>query len=194
LITACQISPGVPCKPMLAKPTKGIQVIFNRFEDKKFTCEFKYDGLRGQLHYKDGEVMIYSRNLENMTEKYPDIIKLLKENIDTEKVTDFIADSEIVAFDTNTKRILPFQILMTRSKKNVTVQNVKVTVCLFVFDLIYLNGKSLLDEPLRLRRDLMWNHLPKVEGKLDFVSAKDTEDTEEIQTFLEESVKRKNIR
>lgn len=179
---------------MLAKPTKGIQVIFNRFEDKKFTCEFKYDGLRGQLHYKDGEVMIYSRNLENMTEKYPDIIKLLKENIDTEKVTDFIADSEIVAFDTNTKRILPFQILMTRSKKNVTVQNVKVTVCLFVFDLIYLNGKSLLDEPLRLRRDLMWNHLPKVEGKLDFVSAKDTEDTEEIQTFLEESVKRKNIR
>ena len=193
LVKVCAMSPGVPCKPMLAKPTKGIQVIFKRFDEKKFTCEFKYDGLRGQLHYKDGEVKIYSRNLENMTEKYPDIIRLLKENIDREKVDDFIADSEIVAFDGKTNKILPFQVLMTRSKKNVTESNVKVKVCLFVFDLIYLNGRSLLEEQFRARRALMWENLPKVEGKLEFVSFKDTDDTEEINTFLEESVKCKTF-
>lgn len=43
----CYITPGVPCKPMLAKPMKSIQMILHRFENIKFTCEFKYDGLRG---------------------------------------------------------------------------------------------------------------------------------------------------
>ena len=59
---------------MLAKPTKSIAVILNRFENQEFTCEFKYDGLRGQIHYFEKTVQIFSRNLENMTQAYPDII------------------------------------------------------------------------------------------------------------------------
>lgn len=43
----CHIIPGVPCKPMLAKPMKSIQMIFTRFNNIPFTCEYKYDGLRG---------------------------------------------------------------------------------------------------------------------------------------------------
>lgn len=188
LAERCKMTPGVPCKPMLAKPTKGIHVIFKRFEEKKFTCEFKYDGLRGQLHYSNGEVRIFSRNLEDMTSIYPDVCTLLQNHIDKEKITDFIADSEIVAIDPNTNRILPFQVLMQRSKKNVTNKNVKQKVCLYAFDLIYLNGKTLLDETFRHRREKMFETLPKVEGKLDYVMSKDTDDTDEIQTFLEESV------
>lgn len=183
------MTPGVPCKPMLAKPTKGIQVIFKRFEEKKFTCEYKYDGLRGQLHFFDGQIKIFSRNLEDMTSNYPDIIKLLKDNIDTNSISNFIADSEIVAFDQKTNRILPFQVLMTRGKINVTNSNIKVKVCLFLFDLIYFNDSPLLTSTFRERRTILHSKLPKIEGELEYAQSKDTDDTEEIQTFLEESVK-----
>jgi DNA ligase-1 len=57
----CHLVPGIPCKPQLAKPTKDISIIFKRFENMPFTCEFKYDGLRGQIHFKDGKCDIFSR-------------------------------------------------------------------------------------------------------------------------------------
>lgn len=94
---------------MLAKPTKSIQVILDRFKDIRFTCEYKYDGLRGQIHYDGKEVSIFSRNLENMTGMYPDIVSFIKKHVNkSEKINNFILDSEIVAFDKTTNRIKPF--------------------------------------------------------------------------------------
>ena len=100
---------------MLAKPTKGVNIVLKRFENIRFTCEYKYDGFRGQVHYYrdskgDPTVAIYSRNLENMTVAYPDVVQFLKEYIPrlTTAVEDFILDAELVAYDTQNDKILPF--------------------------------------------------------------------------------------
>jgi len=79
----CHIRVGIPVKPMLAKPTKGVREILDRFEQLSFTCEYKYDGFRGQIHYRRSTdtVDIYSRNLESMTIQYPDVVKFIKESV-----------------------------------------------------------------------------------------------------------------
>lgn len=126
---------------MLAHPSTEISDIFSKFEGKKFTCEYKYDGERAQIHrLEDGTIKIYSRNSEDHTPKYPDIIQLIPECM-KDSATSFVIDCEAVAFDSEKKQILPFQVLSTRAKKSVKIEEIKIPVCLFVFDIIYLNGK-----------------------------------------------------
>ena len=112
---------------MLAKPTRGIGDILTRFEGKKLTCEYKYDGLRGQIHYNEGKIEIFSRNLENITSAYVDIIHEINkkiEAINTASLKSFILDCEIVAIHKKTKQLLPFQVLSTRSRKNANIDEI----------------------------------------------------------------------
>ena len=127
----------------------------------KFTCEYKYDGLRGQIHYNEGKCQIFSRNLETMTETYPDIVEFVLTSTSPD-VKNFIIDSEIVAIHPETQRILPFQTLSTRSRKNVDKNAIEIQVCLYVFDILYLNDQSLLKTPFIERRTLLNSHLKEV--------------------------------
>lgn len=104
---------------MLAKPTRGIADILSRFEGKRLTCEYKYDGLRGQVHYFSGNIKIFSRNLEDITEAYLDLVENIKNNMAGKEaeLSSFIVDCEIVAVNKATKHLLPFQVLATRSRK-----------------------------------------------------------------------------
>uniref|UniRef100_A0A0V0J9S6 DNA ligase n=2 Tax=Schistocephalus solidus TaxID=70667 RepID=A0A0V0J9S6_SCHSO len=174
----CCITPGVPLKPMLAHPTHGITEVLKRFDQSTFTCEYKYDGERAQIHLlPDASVHIYSRNQEDNTSKYPDISKslmvsvlrgakvnetacqLLRElgadaSLDA-SVSSCILDSEAVAWDREAGQILPFQVLSTRKRKDVQEEDVKVRVCIYAFDLLYLNGVPLTEQPFRRRRELL---------------------------------------
>ncbi|KAI1074669.1 ATP-dependent DNA ligase [Whalleya microplaca] len=204
----CKLRPGVPLKPMLAKPTKAITEVLDRFENQTFTCEYKYDGERAQIHYvsKDhsdeyidalpgatkeaakGVASIFSRNSEDLSKKYPDILAKLHTWV-KEGTKSFVLDCETVAWDVVEKKVLPFQQLMTRKKKDVKIEDVKVKVCVFAFDLLFLNGEAIVEKPLRERRELLQGAFTPVEGEFAFASHMNGQELEEIQTFLDESVK-----
>nr|XP_012224215.1 PREDICTED: LOW QUALITY PROTEIN: DNA ligase 1 [Linepithema humile] len=189
LPSKCKLTPGIPLKPMLAHPTKGIQEVLTRFEGLKFTCEWKYDGERAQIHVADnGQINIYSRNQENNTSKYPDIIKRFK-NTCGDLVKNCVLDCEAVAWDSEKKQILPFQILSTRKRKDANEEDIKVQVCVFMFDLLYLNDEPLVKEPFAKRRELLREHFKEVEGEWKFANSMDTTTMEEVQVFLDDSVK-----
>lgn len=186
----CTMQAGIPLKPMLAHPTKSLTQVLDRFENLAFTCEYKYDGERAQIHRLDsGKCFIYSRNSENMSQKYPDIMEKLSLIVEGQVTKSFILDCEVVAWDPVEKRILPFQILSTRKRKDVTVDSVQVQVVLFAFDLIYLNGESLLKRTLRERRGLLYEHFKEVDNEFYFAKSLDSSSVEDIQIFLDESVK-----
>jgi DNA ligase-1 len=124
-----------------------------------------------------------------MTEAYPDIIESLLDAIDVNKIDSMIVDSEIVGFDPESGRILPFQTLMTRNKKNVTTGNIEVQVCIYIFDILYLNGESLLQKNLTERRELLFGNVKEIEGKVKYVKHENTQEVEQIQELLNESVK-----
>ena len=143
---------------MLAKPTKSITEVLDRFEGKTFTCEYKYDGERAQIHYVaedsaqehtenlhasgklKGLSAIFSRNSEDLSKKYPDILAKLSTWIKPETKS-FVLDCETVAWDLLEKRVLPFQQLMTRKRKDVKAEDVKIKVCVFAFDMLFYNGE-----------------------------------------------------
>ncbi|KAK4701184.1 DNA ligase 1, partial [Phenoliferia sp. Uapishka_3] len=185
----CYLTPGIPLKPMLAKPTKAITEVLDRFEGKRFTCEYKYDGERAQVHYlENGAIKVFSRNSEDMSVKYPDIVVQLPKCI-KEGTKSFVIDAEAVAWDKETERLLPFQELSRRKRKDVKAEDITVKVHLFAFDLLYLNGKPLLGENLERRRELLHESLQPVEGEFAFATSDDATNVDDIQIFLDKSIK-----
>nr|XP_043610903.1 DNA ligase 1-like [Erigeron canadensis] len=184
----CFFSLGVPVGPMLAKPTKGVSEILDKFQNIEFTCEYKYDGERAQIHYmEDGTVQIYSRNAERNTEKFPDVVVAVA-RVKKPSVTSFVLDCELVAYDREKQKILPFQILTTRARKNVVMSEIKVDVCIYAFDLLYLNGQQLLQEQLNVRRERLYESFVEEPGFFQHATAVTSNDLEEIQTFLDAAV------
>ncbi|SPJ11764.1 DNA ligase I [Plasmodium sp. DRC-Itaito] len=184
----CTVKTGIPVQPMLAKPTKGVQEVLDRFNNVTFTCEYKYDGERAQIHYIDKDnIKIFSRNLETMTEKYPDVIQIIKDQI-VENAKECIIDSEVVAYDIVNKKILPFQVLTTRKRKDVDIENIKVKVCLFPFDLICCNGIPVIKEPLAVRRKLLYSLLKSKDGVLSYATHSEMNNIEDIDMFLQDAI------
>lgn len=179
------VSIGTPVQPMLGAITRSFDDVLSRLDGRAFTSEAKLDGQRCQMHARivakdevfsekgwksttfdrNGEecsvwIRLFSRRLEDMTEKYPDICLTVLEMMKTyARITSFVVDAEIAAVD-DTGKIRPFQELANRSRKAVQLNEVHIKVAVFGFDCMLFNDEPLLDKSFRERRHILRNHLP----------------------------------
>ncbi|OCF32387.1 DNA ligase 1 [Kwoniella heveanensis BCC8398] len=173
------VSVGIPLSPMLGSITRSLNEVFTRLGTLPFTAEAKLDGQRVQIHARldgpQGEddgggrwvqgddfkvwVRLFSRHLEDMTEKYPDVQRVI-DLLKAQSIKSFIIDAEIVAVDKDTGAYRTFQDLSNRAKKDVRVEDIKVVVGVFAFDLMLLNDQTLLDSPFSHRRHLLRTLIP----------------------------------
>lgn len=117
----------------------------------KCAVEPKYDGFRLQVHYKDGKVKLITRNLEDSTFMYPDVVEGLQKQI---KADEAILEGEAIAYNPNTGEFLPFQETVQRKRKyGIAEKALSVPLKLICFELLYVNGKSFIDEFYTKRRE-----------------------------------------
>ncbi|PFH63021.1 hypothetical protein XA68_10433 [Ophiocordyceps unilateralis] len=178
LLARCGLTLHVPLRPMLGSITRDLSDMLTKLQGRDFACEFKYDGQRAQVHCDEqGKVSIFSRHLELMTDKYPDLVELVPK-IRGESVGSFIMEGEVVAVDRDTGELRNFQTLSNRARKDVSIDDIKVNVCLFSFDLMYLNGQALLDRPFRERRELLRSMFVEIPHRFTWVKSLDATSTD----------------
>ena len=169
LLVHCGLAIHIPLRPMLGSITRDLSDMLTKLQGRSFSCEYKYDGQRAQVHCDaSGRVTIFSRHLEVMTDKYPDLVALVP-TIRGEGVESFLMEGEVVAIDKDTGDLKAFQTLANRARKDVAVSSINIDVCLFAFDLMYLNGQELLDRSFRERRELLRSLFIEVPNKFTWV-------------------------
>ena len=186
LLLRCGLALHIPLRPMLGSITRDLGEMLTKLQGRDFSCEFKYDGQRAQVHCDHrGKVSIFSRHLEVMTEKYPDLVALVPE-IRGDGVSSFIMEGEVVAVDRASGELKTFQTLTNRAKKDVDIGSIQVDVCLFAFDLMYLNGEPLLNRPFRERRGLLRSMFIEKEHHFTWVRSIDatSADSETVLEFF----------
>jgi DNA ligase 1 len=152
-------TPGVPVRMMLATRVEDLDEVAAHLKGELFT-EYKYDGERVQIHKQPRRnLRVFSRRLEDITHQYPEVLRRVRTGL---KARSAIIEGEVVAIDPKTKRLLPFQVVMQRKRKlKIERYQKEVPVALFLFDILYLDGRSLLDAPLVERKRLLAKHLKR---------------------------------
>jgi DNA ligase-1 len=181
-----EVALGNPMRPMLAERLGSPEEILEKLGGKCIV-EFKYDGERVQAHKQGEDVTLFSRRLENITDQYPDAAELFKRHV---KVNDAMIEAECVAIELDTGEMKPFQELMHRRRKyGVKEAMEEYPVSLFVFDILYAEGKDYTLEPCLSRR----RKLEQIMVENDRVKpseARIVSNVEEMERFFEKAVEK----
>ncbi len=145
---------GIPIRLAAAERLPTAKDIFDKIG--KCVAQQKLDGFRLQIHLdktgKKPKIKFYSRNLQDMSYMFPDLVKELEKL----HVKTLICEGEAIVYDQNAGQFSPFQETVKRKRKH-DIEKVaqELPLQLFVFDLLYLNGEQLLDKTHAVRRQTM---------------------------------------
>lgn len=182
-----KLSPGKPVKVMLFPKAKNIEDAF-RIVGKPAAFEYKYDGFRVMINKEEnGKIKIFTRRLEEVTDQFPEIVDCAKSRI---KGKTFIIDAEAVGYDKKTKKYTPFQAISQRIKRKYEVSRMaeELPIELAVFDIIYHDGKNLIEEPFNLRRKILEKIIKEEPFKIRLTKQIITGDIKEVEKFYDEAL------
>ncbi len=181
--SACP-TPLIPMKVMLAERLQSLSQIIDKLGGRA-ALEYKYDGLRIQIHKNGDDIKTFSRGNEDTTKQFPEIINAVKE-IKAESV---IIDGEAVPVNSETGEIYPFQNVSKRRGRIYDLPEVseEVPIVVFLFDIVYLNGEPLHRKAYTDRRRILTETIGE-NSRLKFANQIITGDAEEAERFFESSI------
>ncbi|WP_457742014.1 ATP-dependent DNA ligase [Thermococcus sp.] len=183
-LSKVQIQIGKPIRPMLAQNAANVrEALIEMGGEAAF--EIKYDGARVQVH-KDGDrVIIYSRRLENVTRSIPEIVEAVKNSLKSKTV---IVEGELVAVGEN-GRPKPFQYVLRRFRRKYNIEEMikKIPLELNLFDILYVDGESLIDTKFVERRKRLEESVEESE-KIKLAEQLVTRKVEEAEEFYKRAL------
>jgi len=179
---------GIPIRVMLAVKAENVLEAFD-IVGRPAEIEYKYDGFRVQVHKKGNEIFLWTRRLENVTKQFPDVVEYIKECLPDK---DFIVEGEIVGYDKNTNKFLPFQKISQRIKRKYDIEKMvkEIPVELHLFDIIYYDNEILINKPFRERREILEKIVKEKEGKILLAKAIVTSSDEEAEKFFRDAIEK----
>src|SRR5260370_2262726 len=184
-IDSLRVTVGRPIRPMLAERLSDAQAIMAKM-DGECAAEYKYDGLRIQAHISAEEVTFFSRRLENIIDKFTDVQRMLKNNIETKGV---ILEGEAVPVDSSTGELLPFQLISQRRGRKYDIDKTidEIPVAFFPFDLLYADMTDYTDRRYLERRERLRELIQK-NGKTELSRQKICTEPKQLDDFMQQAV------
>ena len=189
-LKAVKIQFGVPVMPALCQRLPNAEEIIKKMcrPGDEVAVEPKYDGTRLQIHWSKEKVSFFTRNLENVTHMFPDIIEALGKEV---KAKEVIFDGEAIGFEPKTGKFLPFQETIKRKRKYEIGDKVKeIPLKYFAFDILYQDGRDLINVPFNERRRLLEKTI--ISGSKTILISPQiiTESAQELRKFHDEQIKK----
>ncbi|USN45667.1 MAG: ATP-dependent DNA ligase [Candidatus Woesearchaeota archaeon] len=181
-----RLVPGSPIRVMLGPKMETIEQALKTV-GVPAAIEYKYDGFRILAHKVNGVISLYTRKLELVTNQFPEVVAALNKGV---AAKEFILDGEAVGIDPKTKKYLPFQFVSQRIRRKYRIDELaKKLPCVFVvFDALFADGVTLLDESNEHRRAALEKLLVPLPHELELATRKIISSEQEAQEFYERSL------
>jgi len=180
---ALDIQVGKPIHSQLAERLPSAEAIIAKMGT--VVAQYKYDGLRAQIHKNGQEVTIFSRNLEDQSHMFPELIAGTLAQVRAESA---ILDAEALAYNATSEEFLPFQETTRRRRKHgIEAMAEQLPLKAFVFDMLYKDGVSLLDTPLAERLKILQETI-QVDDTLTRTASHTVSDAHTLTLLFDEAI------
>ncbi len=175
---------GKPFQVLLAEKSPSLKEALEAYENPQL--EWKFDGARIQCHKDGDKVWLFTRRLENVTNQFPDIVRMVREGVRARRC---VLEGEAMAIGKNGKPA-PFQILSQRIHRKYEIDKMakEIPVQMNWFDIVYLDAEQLFDSTFRERRKMLERMIKATKGKFQLSEPLLTKDLHKAEKFYQDAL------